>query len=146
MRLKERLASFALALIGVNLTTYIVIRINYSNGVYPPEADSIIIPIFTAGAGSIITALYLLALIFIPKLLIENIRNRIPKGVGISLAVLAHLPVFLIGIITALYWWGPAHYVISFSYVGGMAVLAYWIKTDIKQLLSNHSLGRPAAR
>ncbi len=139
MRLKERLTSLALALVGVNLATFIIIRINFTNGVYPPEADSIGIPILTAGAGSIITALYLLALIFIPKLPTDDIRNRIPKGVGLSLTVLAHLPVFLIGIIAALYWWDPDHYIISLSYVGGMAVLGYWIKTDVKQLLSKQS-------
>ena len=147
MNLTRRLVSLGLALIGINLSTFIIVRINYNDGFYPPQADSTIIPIFSTGAVSVIAAQYLLALIFIPKLPpLDRLRSCIPKGVIISLLVLTHLPVLFACLIGAAYWAVPAHYIISLTYIGGIFVLTYWIATDIKRLLSNRSLDRRAAR
>jgi hypothetical protein len=146
----KRTLTLLVALVLVNMVTFVVVRENQHSGLYPVDGDSIGIPIMSTLALSVLV-LPLLVLIgllpgaqFMVRLCARGLLWRI--GVGFFLLVL-YVVVALLAFDGAGYWAIPDHYSVASAYVASLLALALFFLFDTRWLLSNsapHGDGREA--
>jgi hypothetical protein len=140
MRGWKRTLTLLVALVLVNVVTFVVVRENQHSGLYPVDGDSIGIPIMSTLALSVL-ALPLLVIIgllpgaqFVVRLCARGLLWRI--GVGFFLLVL-YVVVALLALDGAGYWAIPNHYSVASAYVASLLALAFFFVFDTRWLLSN---------
>lgn len=116
---RVKIIIFFVAIILVNVMTWLITSINQKAGLYPVDADSIGMPIiFTAGAS-----LFMLSVFIIISLISKKISFFGLKLEGLTRTIAIRIPLLLIYIFSFLlamygvvYWSYPGHYSIAASY------------------------------
>lgn len=119
------------ALIVVNITTATVLTDNQRAGLYPPDSDSLGLPIGITWLASVL-ALLALALVAGSR----RVRARAGGGTLLQRAagtalVLGHASATLIAFAGLAYWLAPHHYTVALSYAAVLAWLAWEARTDV---------------
>ena len=142
MKNYRKLILFAVLIIAVNVTTTLVVSYNQRAHLYPDNADSIVIPIFSTLILSLLALPFLLLLIIFPNSLIA--RKYIEKGWLYRTAVCSAI-VGLYVICAALsflgfaYWFIPHHYILGLVFAIFLICLTASLVLDFRKLFSNKS-------
>ncbi len=136
MKRWHRILALGLGLALVNLVTQIVVRANFSAGLYPPDAV-IAIPIIVTLELSVVLGAWLVVLAVFSRL--DAVRAYFARGgarsdlVVAALGVLYLAPVvFALGGIT--YWAMPGHYTITAAYGALFLILLALGWDDVRTL------------
>ncbi|MCA6215081.1 hypothetical protein KGA65_00880 [Ideonella sp. B7] len=92
-----------------------VLSANLDEGIYPPEADSIGIPMMSAIGGSFVALLAVGVAVSLPR------RGRVWRLVGSAFAVFATL----LALLLALAWCSPHHFLAAAGFLT-MALASAW--------------------
>jgi len=137
LKFAVRTALYAFTLLLINVATYAVVTWNQSLCVYPPEGDSIAIPIGGTVMLSVRAAPYLLVLAMLGNLVhihSWNLSTRRRRLVGTAIFVVFYSPGILGALLGTTYWVGPNHYSISATYALAAAALLAFLIVDVRHL------------
>jgi hypothetical protein len=139
-----KFAVFAATLVAINAMTLIT-QSNLRAGVYPVNADSIAIPIFSTLLASLVVAPFLLVIAFLPGS--AFVARLLVKGMAWSLLfitslVLIYLPSVAFAVLGGGYWAVSHHYLISLCFGGLLLALTIYFVLDLVQLFSHSALNR----
>ena len=137
----QRFALLLALLVGLNIAVIVVLRTNFMNDLYPPESDTIIIPIMNTAILSLV-AVAALGIIFALVRNSEHSRSQ-HRGPLVRTAravamLLLYLYVLAFGVDIIAEWSIPNHFVVAIA--GGIftaGALDLMIR-DVKVLLSNN--------
>lgn len=135
MRSVSKLLIFTLLVVLVNTTAWMVLRANQLAGVYPIDADTIIIPIAETLILSVVGAVLLLSITIVPRILHLLRRRDAPKfwRVGTGAAViLAYVLSILLFVPWAISWLIPMHYLIAASLGLVVAAILFFAFLDYR--------------
>lgn len=141
MKPLHKLAILVVALVMVNLVTWLVVTTNQSNAIYPIDADSISIPLFSSFLASLFALPFFTVIAFFPT--VRFVAMRCSRSAVWSVAVglfllVAYLAGAVYAITSAAYWAAPHHYLITSSYTILLIGLAILLVLDTKFLFSNY--------
>jgi hypothetical protein len=137
----RRVFALVAALTLINGMTWIVVKENQRNGLYPVEADSIGLPIL----GTLLISFIVLPVLvsigllsgtqWMHRLRSHSFQNLLPGMILLAFYVIATL--FALGGLG--YWAVPDHYPIALCYLMLICVLILCLALDFQWLLSNRS-------
>jgi FtsH-binding integral membrane protein len=141
MKPLHKLVILAVALVMVNLVTWLVVTTNQSNAIYTIEADSISIPLFSTFLASLFALPFFAVIAFFPT--VRFVAMRCSRSAAWSVAVgaillVAYVAAAVYAITSAAYWAAPHHYLIAFSYTLLFFGLAILLVLDTRFLFSNY--------
>lgn len=143
MKAFHKLIILGAALISVNLVTWLVVTANQSNAIYPVEADSIAIPLFSTFLASLLVLPFFAVIALMPTarfIAIRCSRNAVwSVAIGILLVV-AYFAALAYAVTSAAYWAVPHHYPIAFSYILLVIGLVILFILDARFLFANYRL------
>ena len=133
MKSWHRLGLSSAGLVAANLVTGLVVLTNQSHGVYPPDGDSTVIPIYLTALYSVIAFPFLAALSYSPS---TSFRNPLRSGnFGWLVAVYAirlilYVCLWVFVILGIAIWAIPHHYSIALSYLALLFILMglFWLE------------------
>lgn len=136
MKRSQRVLAVALALIVINLATQVVVRFNFSAGLYPAKAE-IGIPLSITLYLSLLLAGWLALLAVFSRL--STVRAYFSRGgarsdlviAGIGALYLAPLVASLGGLV---YWAEPGHYPIAAAYAALLVIVMALARDDFQTL------------
>jgi hypothetical protein len=142
-----RFLALAMALVLINAVTQVVMERNAAAGAYPPDGDSIAIPIYGTLLLSLIASPWLLLIAFFSR--IRTVRAYfLSGGIGSALVTTGIVALYLPAILLALggieYWAIPLHYEIAVAFGVSVFVLAVLAWDDFRTLRSNLALNTDA--
>jgi hypothetical protein len=136
MKRLSTLALVVLFVLAANAAVYLVVEHNAASGVYPPDADSIGMPIFGATLLSIVFLVLL-----VPAVLLAWRESKWQTYVALTLSALASL----VSLLCTLSWLVPNHYLISAAYACITGIVLWMDASLVHKLASNNRLERTRA-
>ncbi len=138
MKSSIKLFLFTALLIAVNSLTYLVVSYNQKLGYYPPNADTIVIPIVNTLLLSLFAIPILVFLVIFPTS--SSARYLVAKGETYRITIgIAAVSLYLICAITSLFgasfWFIPHHYLLSTTFLVAFVCLAASMSIDLRKLL-----------
>jgi hypothetical protein len=117
------------ALVAVNITTAVVLISNHRDGLYPPAADSLGLPIGLTVLASLMS-LAAFGLVAASRQVIARAgRRRTRKWVASAVLALGYVAVALFALTGLASWLVPHHYAVSLSY----AVVLGWLGWELRE-------------
>jgi hypothetical protein len=138
-----RLIAAIAALLGVLFATWAVLLWNLNHGVYPTDADTIIIPIAHAVGRALLVLPALVVLAVVPPILQSRLVASKWKVLRVTLwvlVVLSYLLGLLVGADGVSQWLIPNHYLLAASHGVFILVILWLLQRNWAMVRSNISL------
>ena len=136
----QRFGLLFAAVILTNLIAWYVLTDNQENGVYPPDGDTIMIPIMEIMLWSLITLPFITVIGWLPNLKFAwrlFYKSRILSALIGFIVLTIYICALLLGLLGALSWDFSHHYLISLSYILLISIILTCLLLDISHLSRN---------
>jgi hypothetical protein len=140
MKRWHRVVALALAIVLINAATQMVTSANQAVEAYPPDGDTIAIPIFSTFFLSLIVAPWLLLLACFSRFKVVRAlfsSGGIRSAIVIAGLVLLYAPACFLAVGGIEYWAIPRHYEIATAFAVSLLVLIVLAWDDLRTLRSN---------
>jgi len=140
MKRWHRVVALLVVTVLINVVTYLVLKANYAARMYPPDGDTLAIPIGTTLLLSIVFSPWLVLIAFFSRF--KAVREYFSAGgTHAALVVLGLIVLYVPAIVFAAagieYWAIPHHYEIAAAFGISLILLILLLWDDFRTLRSN---------